>query len=171
MIIKTVPDQRIIDILSEELKSFGLPFANGKPNFLANLSTFDNIKDSIPKMDCLPVAQICWGTYDMCRKQESFIDDIKQILNANTCTNTLYYSSGSFINWHTNSDNPGIRTYILYTAKPGIFRYRDYLTGEIIDDYDYVGWTQRTFDVNKNNLLWHCVYSPSPRFAYGFNSI
>jgi hypothetical protein len=169
MIVKKIPSKEIIDILTNEIKFFGLDFAKTKPNLMASLSVFNSFKDKIPNFDILKQANSDYGTYDMDRKNHKVIEDVKNILKADSCTNTLYYSKGSFINWHTNSDFPGTRSYIIYTTKPGIFRYKDQKTGNIIDDIDYVGWTQRTFEVDENNLLWHCVYSPSFRFSYGFN--
>ncbi len=168
MIEKCVPPQTIIKILQNEIKEFGLPFAKEKPHYKASKTAFDNMIniEGIPSVNLK--AMMNWGVYNMERKEESFIAEIIDILDADECTNTIYYSSGSFIDWHTNSDNPGIRTYILFTPTPGIFRYKTQ-TGEIVDDYDYAGWTMRRFLVDPLKPLWHCVYSPSLRFAYGFN--
>ena len=168
MIEKRIPDDKIIELLTKEIKEFGLEFARTKPRSDVNLSVFNMLKDKIPKYDIKP-AMFGRGTYDMERKDSDNIKQVIEHMNASYCTNTLYYSYGSSLNWHTNSDVPGMRTYILYTTKPGIFRYKDPETGEIVDDEDYVGWTQRTFKVDQEKLLWHCVYSPAPRFAYGFN--
>ena len=171
MIEKRKPSQTIIDILTEEIRTFGLPFAKDKKSFGATKESFDRIKNMQGSETLNLKASMTWGTYDMQRKKEPFIKKVIKELDASCCTNTLFYSQGSFIDWHTNSDDPGIRTYILYTSKPGIFRYKDQTTGEIVDDLDFVGWTQRSFKVDKENLLWHCVYSPAPRFAYGFNRV
>jgi hypothetical protein len=170
MIDKTIPDKTVIDFLTQEIKEFGIPFAKGKPNLCMTKTSFDKFKNTLPKMDLVPKAALFYGTHDMKRVESANIQGVIKHMNQTHCTNTLYYSAGSCLNWHTNSDNVGIRTYILYTSKPGIFRYKDPFTGKIIDDEDYVGWTQRTFKVGKENLLWHCVYSPAPRFAYGFNN-
>jgi hypothetical protein len=171
MIEKRVPDKQVIQYLTKEIKEFGLSFAKSKDNFNMSKSAFDKLKTSIPKSVEIHKAHMLYGAYDMERKTSDNIVDVLQYLNQSYSTNTMYYTAGSCINWHTNSDDPGIRTYILYTSKPGIFRYKDSNTGEIIDDLDYVGWTQRSFKVDKDNLLWHCVYSPAPRFAYGFNYV
>ena len=171
MIEKTRPSQKVIQLLTEEIKTFGVSFAKDKKSFNATKTTFDRMKDIKASESLNLKASMNWGVYDMQRKDQSFINEVIDQLGASYCTNTMYYSPGSFIDWHTNSDDPGIRTYILYTSKPGIFRYKDLNTGQIIDDLDYVGWTQRTFKVDKQNLLWHCVYSPAPRFSYGFNYV
>jgi hypothetical protein len=169
MIEKRVPDKKVIEFLTKEIKEFGLSFAKSKDDFNMNKTSFDKLKDSIPQNVEIHKALMHYGVYDMERKQSENIKNVIDYLHQSYSTNTIYYSTGSCINWHTNSDDEGIRTYILYTSKPGIFRYKNSNTGEIIDDLDYVGWTQRSFKVSKDNLLWHCVYSPAPRFAYGFN--
>ena len=169
MITKTIPDDRIIKLLSEEIKSFGIPFAKNIPNGNVNKTAFDLFKNAIPKNSDNIKASINYGMSDMRRRDEPFIKKVCDILGAYQCTNTAYYTSNSIIDWHTNSDNVGTRIYIIFTTKPGIFRYKDPFTNEIIDNEDFVGWTQREFKIDKNNLLWHCVHSQAPRFAYGFN--
>jgi hypothetical protein len=171
MIEKRVPDKKVIEYLTKEIKEFGLSFAKTKENFNMTKTAFDKLKDSIPQNVEIHKALMQFGAHDMERKDSENIKNTIDHLKQSYSTNTMYYSAGSCINWHTNSDDLGIRTYILYTSKPGIFRYKDPNTGEIIDDLDYVGWTQRSFKVDKDNLLWHCVYSPAPRFAYGFNYV
>jgi hypothetical protein len=169
MIKKTIPSDKIIKLLSEEIKTFGVDFAKNIKPFNVTKSSFDMWKYSIPSSTEIYKACDTFGTFDMKRKDEPIIKNVCDELNAVHCTNTVYYTANSCIDWHTNSDNEGKRVYILFTSKPGIFRYKHPETGEIIDDYDNVGWTQREFKVDKTNLLWHCVYSPAPRFAYGFN--
>jgi Pyruvate/2-oxoacid:ferredoxin oxidoreductase delta subunit len=169
LIKKSVPCKEIIEILSKEIKEFGLSFAKDiKPGNVTK-SAFDKFISAIPKTTDNVKASRYYGQYSMERRNEPYIKQVIDILGAHSCTNTVYYCPNSCIDWHTNSDNVGTRIYILFTNKPGIFRYKDPMSGKIIDDEDYVGWTQREFKVDKDNLLWHCVYSPSSRFAYGFN--
>jgi len=169
MIKKSIPSENIIKILTEEIKNFGLEFAKGKPIGNVSKLAFDNFITAIPKTQDNTKASMNFGAFDMQRKDQPFVKEVIDILGAKSCTNTMYYTQNSCIDWHTNSDNVGTRVYIIFTNKPGIFRYKDPFTGTIVDDMDYIGWTQREFKVDKNNLLWHCVHSPSPRFAYGFN--
>jgi len=84
------------------------------------------------------------------------------------CTNHIVYPPMSIMKWHTNSNNPGLRTYYTYGVKESIFRYID-KNGNIIDDYDNKGWTVRRFKVDQENLLWHTIWSEGTRFAFGFN--
>ena len=169
LIKKTIPCKEIIDILTKELKEFGLPFAKDKKKGNVTKKAFDEFLNGIPKTSDNNKSSEFYGNHSMNRTKELFIKQITNILDADFCTNTMYYAPNSCIDWHTNSDTPGKRTYIIFTDKPGIFRYKDPFSNEIIDDMDYVGWTQREFQINKNSLIWHCVYSPGVRFAYGFN--
>jgi hypothetical protein len=169
MITKTIPDERIIKILSEEIKTFGLEFAKTIDDGNVNKSAFDIFKNAIPKNSDNIIAGMYYGMHDMKRKEEPFVKEVCNILGADHCTNTAYYTKNGCCDWHTNSNNIGKRVYIIFTTVPGIFRYKDPFTNQFVDDYDFVGWTQREFTVDKENLLWHCVYSPAPRFSYGFN--
>ena len=85
------------------------------------------------------------------------------------CTNYIAYPPNTIMAWHTNSDTPGVRTYYIYTERPGIFRYIDE-SGDTVDDYDNVGWTARSFKINPEKPLWHTVWSQGLRFAFGFNT-
>jgi hypothetical protein len=71
--------------------------------------------------------------------------------------------------WHTNSKTPGQRIYINFSKTPGIFRYKHPDTGEIIDDYDNELWTGRKFIIDPDRLLWHTIWAPEKRFAFGFS--
>jgi hypothetical protein len=171
---KKVPDKAVIDFLTKEIKEYALPFAKEYKPFNFTKMAFDSLK--IPStLDNVERSGLVTGTYQMDRTRrepETMNPNIKGVidhLKVDECTNLLYYAANSVMTWHTNSENPGKRIYILYTSRPGIFRYKDPYTGEIIDDYDYIGWTQREFIVHPEKLLWHCVYSPAPRFSYGFN--
>jgi hypothetical protein len=110
--------------------------------------------------------------FDMKRYDHENIKKVMELLGADECTNTYYYCRKSAMGWHTNSNNPGKRTYITYSLEPAIFKYYNYETKQIEIDYDFKGWTQREFmvSVEKEKMLWHCVYAPSMRFAYGFNT-
>jgi hypothetical protein len=169
MLRKTLPDSNIIKILSEEIIVFGIPFAKTIKDGGLNKTAFDYFKNIIPSDYDNTKASSIYGQYDMERTTSPLIKEVCGILGADECTNTAYYTKNGCIEWHTNSDIPGTRVYIIFTTIPGIFRYKNPVTGEIIDDSDNIGWTQREFKVEKENPLWHCVYSPAPRFAYGFN--
>lgn len=93
---------------------------------------------------------------------------VQKIIGADSLTNWSVYPPNSIMGWHTNSDDPGIRSYYTFSLNESIFRYVD-KNGNIIDDYDNKGWTVRRFEVGSENLLWHTIWSEGIRFAFGFN--
>ena len=91
----------------------------------------------------------------------------KGLLGAKRVTNSILYPPNSVMHWHTNSNDEGIRVYYTYTEDEAIFMYVDE-NGQIQLDYDEVGWTCRKFTVQKENLLWHSIWTKSNRYAFGF---
>lgn len=89
------------------------------------------------------------------------------ILKARRITNAIVYPPSSMMDWHTNSNYEGIRTYYTYTDDEAIFRYVD-ANGDTQLDYDDIGWTCRMFKIKKDNLLWHSIWTKSERYSFGF---
>ena len=170
MIVKSVPSKEITDILTDELK-FAIEFAKSvNRGRVITRAAFDKLTETIPSQDHpLDRFQVDYD-HDMNRKDHPNILNVMDLLKANQCTNTTYYCSKTFMGWHTNSNNVGKRTYVTYSVETAIFKYYDYETNQVVIDYDFKGWTQREFMVSSDNLFWHCVYAPSMRFAYGFNT-
>jgi hypothetical protein len=84
----------------------------------------------------------------------------------------FWYPPGSYMGWHTNSNSPGWRMYVVYCEEPGksFFRYRDPDTHEIVTSYDQ-RWTVRLFRVTTDNLLWHSIYSDTNRYSFGYRIV
>lgn len=78
-------------------------------------------------------------------------------------TNSIWYPPGGFMDWHTNSNNPGKRLYVAWseTGDSGMKWFRD---GVVIEDPDQPGWNVRIFDTPK----WHMVYANCWRFSVGW---
>lgn len=78
-------------------------------------------------------------------------------------TNSIWYPPGGFMDWHTNSDNPGKRLYLSWseTGDSGMRWHRD---GEVVDDPDQPGWNVRIFSTPQ----WHMVYANCWRFSVGW---
>lgn len=93
----------------------------------------------------------------------------QKMIGASSSTNAIVYPKNSVMGWHTNSNNLGTRVYYTYTKKQGIFRYKDPETGLIVDDYDDEGWTCRSFLIQKDQPLWHTIWTEGIRFSFGFN--
>lgn len=172
MIIKKIPSKEIIENLKKEILEYGIPNCpiKGKDGKVT-LEVFNTITKKLPSVDLdggFDFSKSQWD-FDRDRRSSEYVTAVEKILNSDQITNRVYYSKNSYKQWHTNRSNPGKRIYVIFTTVPGIFRYRDPKTHEIIDDYDFVGWTQREFIVDADNPLWHCVWSAAPRFSFGFN--
>ena len=81
----------------------------------------------------------------------------------------FWYPPGSFMGWHTNHQAPGWRLYLTLASSPGksFFRYLDPESGTIKTSWD-CGFDVRLFRVGDEQPLWHCVYSETDRFSFGF---
>jgi hypothetical protein len=81
----------------------------------------------------------------------------------NSTTNSIWYPPGGFMDWHTNSNNPGKRLYVAWseTGESGMKWFRD---GAVVDDPDQPGWNVRVFDTPQ----WHMVYANCWRYSIGW---
>lgn len=80
----------------------------------------------------------------------------------------FHYCPKGFMGWHTNSNQPGGRLYATFCKEGGksFFRYRQ--DGKVITEMEQEGWNFRGFEVSKNTPYWHCVYSDTDRYSFGF---
>ena len=86
-----------------------------------------------------------------------------------TSSGHFWYPPGGYMAWHTNNRFPGWRIYLPHTDEPGksFFRYLDPATDEVITSCDHC-WDVRMFRVDPQVPLWHCVYSETNRFSFGY---
>ena len=159
MVVKAMIDPRMVLLLNE----------------VKNTSTFDEFPyDKITKEyfidDPLPTTDVEKGPC-----QFGLLKDYKpkymlaagSILKAKMITNCIHYPPMSVMDWHTNSDLEGTRHYYTYTEGEAIFKYVDE-NGDVVLDYDDVGWTHRVFKIRKDKPLWHSVWAGSDRYSFGF---
>jgi hypothetical protein len=85
-------------------------------------------------------------------------------LYGESCTNAIWYPPGGFMDWHTNSNNPGKRLYVSWseTGEGGMKWLNE--NNIIVDDPDKPGWNVRIFDTPQ----WHMVYTDCWRFSIGW---
>lgn len=83
------------------------------------------------------------------------------------------YKPEGFMGWHTNINSRGLRIYFVYADEhqKSFFRYWDDENKQIITDYDNKGWNVRLFNVTRQRPFWHCVYSDTNRYSFGFRVI
>lgn len=167
MSLQFTPDGRITTLLSDYIKLN----IDSVPLDRHPINTYDNFDSQY-----LPNINVDKGPFSsaddfmqMSHYQNSYslIEKCNTLLGSTENTNCLVYYPNSFMRWHTNSDNPGIRIYYTYSLGHSIFRYlRD---GKIVDDIDSRGWTARQFQIDPIKPLWHTVWSSGFRFSFGFN--
>ena len=87
-----------------------------------------------------------------------------------TQSGDFFYPPKGYMGWHTNSNTPGRRVYLSYSAESGKNCFLYIKNGKIVRDYDDKGWTAREFIVGDqpNNLFWHAVDAPIGRISMGF---
>jgi hypothetical protein len=111
------------------------------------------------------------SNYRIIDLEDSSLRKAIELLGADKCTNAFIYPPSTILDWHTNSNDPGIRTYYTYSIKQSIFKYIDPDTGATVLDEDHIGrWTCRSFLITAEKPLWHTVWSEGVRFAFGFST-
>lgn len=84
----------------------------------------------------------------------------------------LYPAEGGFMGWHTNSDAPFERVYLVY-SDTGESWFNYYCTREkrVVKVKDEKGWNVYHFETPKDPLFWHCVYTECDRYSFGFRIV
>lgn len=79
----------------------------------------------------------------------------------------FYYPETGYMGWHTNSNAPCKRVYIVYSDGNSFFRYiKD---DKVITEWDKPGVSIKEFDIKDGEeKLWHCIYSFGDRVSIGF---
>ena len=85
----------------------------------------------------------------------------------------FHYPPKGYMGWHTNSNMEGWRVYATRSEEDNksFFRYYDIYKREIITEWEKKGWNFRAFQVKKGNPYWHCVYSDTDRYSFGFRFV
>jgi len=105
------------------------------------------------------------------------IENISKTLNTEFIkpSGNFLYPEGGYMGWHTNSDAPCIRVYLVYVEKDNAacFKYLDNSgkNPKIITDWDKKGWNIRVFKITNDvqDYLWHSVNAEkTQRFSFGY---
>ena len=80
----------------------------------------------------------------------------------------IYYPPESYMGWHTNSNSPGKRVYISWSAESdkNFFRYRT--ANKTTTVFENSGINAREFLITEDPVFWHCVGCSTHRFSMGF---
>jgi len=131
-------------------------------------------KDNVSKQS-LPGADIDVATnrnlVDLSYKglNNKFIHLLQEIYPTYNIINSglFYYPPTGYMGWHTNSEKPCKRVYIVYSDGKSFFRYKD-AQDNIVTDWDKKGVDIKEFDIPEDDKLWHCIYSEGNRVSIGF---
>lgn len=91
--------------------------------------------------------------------------------NLKSISGRFYYPKGGFMGWHSNSNAIGWRVYASWTAEGNKSFFRYFQKNKVHTEWEEQGWNFRAFEVKKGNLYWHCVYSDTDRYSFGFRFI
>lgn len=157
---QTKPDPKVTEILAKIIRN--------NADFWKTLAnegiTLEDVK-SIP----VPTENVERDkSYTHRLEDDGLLKEAIDYLGVTRSTNCMAYGPRSKMDWHTNTNREGLRTYYSFTVKPGRFIYIHPETGQMIVDTDQVGWTVRQFEIRKDKPLWHCVWADGVRFSFGF---
>ena len=93
----------------------------------------------------------------------SRIYEIPDFLKDKDITGAFEYQAGDQQLWHSNSNSPGARCYLVY-SETGDSGMRFILDGKVYTSYDKAGWCFRIFNVPQP----HCVFANCLRRSYGW---
>ena len=91
--------------------------------------------------------------------------------NLISASGRFHYPPKGFMGWHTNSNMLGWRVYASRSDEDDKSFFRYYAKGRVITEPEKKGWNFRAFEVKKGSLYWHCVYSDTNRYSFGFRFV
>ena len=101
-------------------------------------------------------------------RQMPALEACAKMVGAREVKNHCVYKARSMMPWHTNRDDPGVRTYYTFTTGRALFRWMDN-KGNVHTEVDAPGqWQARQFDVSADYPMWHSIWTQNKRFSFGF---
>lgn len=83
----------------------------------------------------------------------------------------FYPKNGGYMGWHTNSDAPYERLYLVYSETgESWFKYKKE-NGDVEEVKDKKGWNVYNFTTPEYPLFWHCVEAKCNRWSFGFRML
>lgn len=85
---------------------------------------------------------------------------------------SAYYPSGGYIDWHTNSNDPGYNLICTYSSNGNsFFEYYDLEDEEVVRVNDQVGWNYKiVYFGTGSNKMWHRAVSNCDRITFTFSN-
>ena len=140
--------------------------------FKASDINYTNIKlfTENPIVDGIGKNENRWH-YHRVEELDLIVDEINKTYSKVFIPSGLFhYPPNGFCGWHTNSDYPGQRLYLVWVEEDNksFFRYEE--NGEIITKWENKGWQINRFTAGKPEY-WHCVGSYTNRVSIGFREL
>ena len=138
-------------------------------NLIEKHGNLDHAVDVNDNVNCY-----CFDLYGTCNrhvydrlKLESLIEEKYNIKVS--ASGLCWYPPKSYMGWHTNSNLPGKRIYIVWAKEDNksFFRWRDSKTQEVHTKWEKKGWNINIFDAPD----WHAVASWTDRISIGMQEI
>lgn len=174
--IKMPLNQRLVN-LSKELDNVIAAYKPlgklvGEPNPEPKISEQDLLETIKTKRDVLAAPDVHMY-YMEHLKDEAKIKQLAQALFPSSefisVSGRFHYApNGSYMGWHTNSNILGWRVYATRCEEGNNSFFRYYANNKVHTEWEKEGWNFRAFKVTKEKLYWHCVYSNTNRYSFGF---
>lgn len=157
------PDSDVIEIVDPLVQGW-LRDIDATRDIVISRSMFERL--SIPRIEMLHPTSRTWQPSGLRNTTEGSV--VAGLLGGeHRATNAL--GKGNVLPWHTNSDAPGERLYLIYNETAGsVFRWLDPETGKIEQQEEPEGWTARRFTIPETGSLWHSIWSAGKRISVGY---
>ena len=174
---KYIPLEEYISKFEETAKEIIAEMAEMPPNDstkddVENQLSMEKLKSIIDKEGDLFHARLIEG-YDtrMWAKRDVELREFRPL--DSKYTGFYGYPKNTYCGWHTNNNNPGDRTYIVYADEDNksYFRYYDAEKDEIVTKWEKKGININRFSCSEENTLWHCAASFCNRVSVGFKPL
>lgn len=97
-------------------------------------------------------------------QREKLVQSANELFGSCQLSGLSRYPVDGYMGWHTNSNQPGTRIYIVYSWGASSFLWFD--GAKIVEDKESIGWNIRKFSFDETELFWHAVVGE--RVAIGF---
>lgn len=165
-------DPRVFARLEEFIKTVPLIDQDIEPEITLTISNQEGMQVTPPAND-IPTAEGDMNMVDMGRSIG--LEVVQRVAKSfpGKCVNPSghwYYPPDGYMGWHTNSDAPFERVYLVYSdTGDSWFMYYD--ENGFTCHKDDPGWNVYQFTTPKDPLFWHAVMSHCNRFSFGFKIV
>jgi hypothetical protein len=175
--LKLQPHKPLTEVLDRVITAYKVPGKTmGKPNPAPKLSE-DDLKEIIKSKHDREIALTDDDVYAFFMpyggQERAVFDAAAKMFPKSkliSVSGRFHYPPQGFMGWHTNSNAEGVRLYATYATEDdkSYFRYYDLDKKQMVTEWEKKGWNFRAFQVRREKLYWHCVYTDVDRYSFGF---